>query len=86
MSDIFSQSSQNRFWNIPNTPLIVATAVGWKKAIRLLLKRGADVNAQNRFGNTSLHYACLHENDEIQNYLRRKNALSSIRNERGFVA
>lgn len=69
-----------------NTPLIIATAVGWKKAIRLLLKRGADVNAQNRFGNTSLHYACLHESDEIQNYLRRKNALSSIRNERGFVA
>ena len=68
-----------------NTALIAATLFGWKRGIKNLIKRGADLDAQNRFGNTSLHYAsAFGEHKEIRRYLIRKQASLTIRNERGI--
>lgn len=70
-----------------NTALVAATLFGWKRGIKTLIKRGADLDAQNRFGNTSLHYAsAIEEHHEIKRYLIRKQASSSIRNERGICS
>ena len=70
-----------------NTALVAATMFGWKRGIKNLIKRGADLDAQNRFGNTSLHYAsAIPEHDEIRRYLLRKQASASIRNERGICS
>lgn len=70
-----------------NTALVVATLFGWKRGIKNLIKRGADLDAQNRFGNTSLHYAsAFEEHHEIQKYLLRKRASATIRNERGICS
>lgn len=70
-----------------NTALIAATLFGWKRGIKNLIKRGADLDAQNRFGNTSLHYAsAFEEHHEIRRYLLRKNASATIRNERGICS
>jgi ankyrin repeat protein len=67
-----------------NTPLIAATIRGWRKAIKLLIKKGADVNSQNRYGNTALHFSCaLGDREDISRYLLKKNALSTVKNERG---
>lgn len=70
-----------------NTALVAATMFGWKRGIKNLIKRGADLDAQNRFGNTSLHYAsAIEEHHEIKRYLLRKKASSTIRNERGVCS
>jgi hypothetical protein len=70
-----------------NTALVAATLFGWKRGIKNLIKRGADLDAQNRFGNTSLHYAsAFEEHSEIRRYLIRKQASATIRNERGICS
>lgn len=40
------------------TPLCEATMCGHGDAVELLLKNGADVNKQNRYGFIALHFAC----------------------------
>ena len=68
-----------------NTALMISTLVGWRKGIKLLIKHGADVNAQNRFGNTCLHFAhAMSGGEDIQRYLVKKTASDKIRNERGL--
>lgn len=70
-----------------NTALVAATLYGWKRGIKTLIKKGADLDAQNRFGNTSLHYAsAIEQHNEIKRYLIRKQASSTIRNERGICS
>jgi hypothetical protein len=70
-----------------NTALVAATLFGWKRGIKNLIKRGADLDAQNRFGNTSLHYAsAIEDHHEIKRYLIRKQASTTIRNERGVCS
>lgn len=70
-----------------NTALIVATMYGWKRGIKNLIKRGAELNAQNRFGNTPLHFAsAAEEYKDIKRYLLRKEASGLIRNERGVCS
>lgn len=43
-----------------NTPLIMACDIGNKYAVRLLVENGADVNAQDNMGLSSLHMLCTH--------------------------
>eukprot|EP01035_Chromulina_nebulosa_P016927 gene16927-22418_t len=67
-----------------NTLLITAGQNGNKRVAKLLLKRGADINARNYKGNTPLHY-CYHYNygDTLGEYLISKGADDSIRNNSG---
>ncbi len=39
------------------TPLMIAAEIGSVEAMRLLLDRGADINAQNAFGSTALMWS-----------------------------
>lgn len=43
-----------------NTPLIVACDIRNEKAVRLLVENGADVDAQDNTGTSSLHMLCTH--------------------------
>jgi hypothetical protein len=69
-----------------NTPLIMATIVGWRKAIKLFIKGGADLDCKNHKGNTSCHYAFILPNyGDVQRYFYRKKANLFLLNERGFT-
>jgi hypothetical protein len=69
-----------------NTPLILATIVGWRKAIKLFIKTGADLDCRNHKGNTSCHYAFILPNyGDIQRYFYRKKANLFLVNERGYT-
>jgi hypothetical protein len=67
-----------------NTILTIACQNGNKKVAKLVLRRGADINARNHKGNTPLHY-CFHYGygDTLGQYLMEKGANSSIRNNAG---
>jgi hypothetical protein len=66
--------------NVGNTPLIVAVFSGIGRIIRYLIKAGAKLNAQNRFGNTALHFSNELSFDKVTNYLIKKGADGSIVN------
>lgn len=51
--------------------------------VKLLLSRGADVNAMNNGGQTALHMAVSYDIDDVRDYLLSKGADDSIKNEAG---
>jgi len=55
-----------------------ASTNGNKEVVELLIENGVDVNAKDKFGNTSLYYAYKFGNNEIIDLL--KNA--ELRNKR----
>lgn len=47
------------------TPLMIASSVGRADIVAALISRGADVNAINQTGQTSLHYAASKNRDDV---------------------
>jgi uncharacterized protein len=56
---------------------------GSAEAARLLLDRGAAINATNEDGNTPLHLAALHGRAEVAAVLLDRNAAVNLKNKRG---
>lgn len=72
--------------NFGNTALIVACQNGHKRALKAVLRRGADPNATNARGNTALHYCyAFGYGGTLGRYLMEKGGDSSIRNQSGLV-
>lgn len=70
-----------------NTALHAACQGGSLKAVKALLRRGCETNAQNRQGNSPLHYAFAYKYQEVAEYLMRKGgALPDVRNVHGLCA
>ena len=67
-----------------NSLLITAAQNGNKKASKILLRRGANINIRNNKGNTALHFA-LHfgYKNSIGELLLANGADSTIRNNNG---
>lgn len=63
-----------------NTLFILACQQGSKKLARFLLKRGADMNAQNYGGNSSLHYLYEYKHTSLAEYLIEKGANDGMKN------
>ena len=69
-----------------NTLLAVACQNGHKRLTRAMLKRGADINSQNRRGQTPLHYCFAFGHLELGDYLISKGADDTVANCYGLTA
>lgn len=67
------------------TPLMLATANGIKM-VKHILKCGAEINAQNKDGDTALHYASLEKNERMMELLLESGADYEIENNAGKIA
>ena len=69
-----------------NTLLSIACQNGLKRAAKLVLRRGADINAQNHKGNTPLHFCYTYGyGDTLGAYLTSKGADTTVRNHDGMT-
>jgi ankyrin repeat protein len=66
-----------------NTPLKIAAVRGDAKAVSILLRAGADVNAIVEDGCTALHYAAGFNHTEIVQLLLEHGAFTDVRNDFG---
>merc|ERR1711865_927219 len=63
-----------------NTLLTIASQNNRKRFVKLFLRHGADINAQNGQGNAPLHYCSAYNFTEVADYLMSKGANSELRN------
>lgn len=68
------------------TPLMVAAKAGHVKVVNILLERGANINAQDRFGITPVMLAAANGNAEIVSLLLKAGAMPFLRSELGLDA
>ncbi|ORX44869.1 ankyrin [Piromyces finnis] len=73
----------NKTNDVKETPLIIATKLGYKDIVTTLLIKDADVNHQDYLGNTALHYAVDLSNHDIICLLIKYKGDPSIKNNRG---
>ena len=66
-----------------NTCLHHACMQGKKRVAKMVLRLGADINAQNKRGHTCLHYCFAYNYEELGEYLISKGADETILNELG---
>ena len=66
-----------------NVPLHVASSKGNLALVRLLLNRGADIDAQDIYGNAALHYACDKAQKDTVAYLIKEGADKDLNDNRG---
>jgi ankyrin repeat protein len=69
-----------------NTPLVMAAIHGHAGVVRLLLERGADVNASDNSEHTALQYAAREGHEEVACILLSRGADSRRRSSSGFTA
>ena len=65
---IFEEGNYNVFGK---SALQIAAELGYKKILELLIAEGANVNAKNHFGKTSLDYAIQYDQSEIADLLHK---------------
>ena len=66
-------------------PLLCASANGHKEVIKMLLDRGADVNATHHFGATALHWATIKDHQEVVEMLLERGADPDLADEDGYT-
>lgn len=72
--------------NPGGTPLMYAALSGNTEAIKLLLAKGADVNARNKLNRTALMFAALSADSGAVKLLLEKGAAVNLTNELGYTA
>ena len=71
-------------WGAP--PLHLAADQGYKEIVELLIAKGADVNAKNKFGSTPMHKAARRGQKEVNELLIDNGADVNAKNNRGRTA
>jgi ankyrin repeat protein len=67
-------------WNSSSTSIHVAAAFGDQKRVQTLVRRGADINATNKFGDTALHTAVRQGKKEVIRLLLEEGADGNAKN------
>ena len=67
-----------------NSLLCIACQNGLKRIVKVLLRREADINFQNKIGNTPLHFCYAFGFTSLAEYLQSKGADPEILNDRGM--
>jgi hypothetical protein len=65
--------------------IVIPTEDGAVEAVKMLLDRGVDINAQNAAGNTALHGA-VGRGDKVVTFLASQGAYLEAKNVAGFTA
>jgi len=68
-----------------NTILHVASQNGNKRLIKVALRWGANINEQNKQGQTALHYLFAYKYENLAAYLISKGADDTLQNEFGYT-
>lgn len=101
IKDLFTKSINNRYNEVeellasnldPNTRdehgngiLHVAAQNGNKRLMKVALRWGADINGQNKQGQTALHYLFAYKYENLAAYLISKGSDDTIQNEFGYT-
>lgn len=86
LSEGFSSKAIDFLFNDNSTLLMRATKKGSEELVKMLIKAGASINAQNKNGNTALIYATTHNFINIASLLIKSGADVHIKNKRGESA
>jgi len=68
-----------------NTLVIIAAQQNNKKMLKMLLRRGADINAQNSMGNAAIHYTHEYKFDALAQYILDKGGDDTLLNMKGLT-
>lgn len=66
--------------NYGDTPLILASTLGFERIARVLIFSGANIQSVNKYGNTALHQAVFHEHLAVINVLLNARASLETKN------
>ena len=89
--DLIKEKVDDESWTLAcvdstgNSPLIVAVFCGIGRIVRYMIKQGADMDVQNRYGNTAVHFSHELGFDKVTNYLLKKGASASIENSMNYT-
>mmetsp|Transcript_24892 Transcript_24892/g.34157 ORF Transcript_24892/g.34157 Transcript_24892/m.34157 type:complete len:292 (-) Transcript_24892:251-1126(-) len=90
MASLLESLANGAYVNIRNpagwTPLIYATSIGNKEAVKAIIDMGADCNRSENDGWTALHFAASGGYEEIADLLLKANINPGIKNVAGKVA
>ena len=68
-----------------NTLIIISAQQNSKRMLKMLLRRGADINAQNSTGCTCLHYTNEYKFDALTDYILGKGGDDTLLNMKGLT-
>lgn len=68
-----------------NQMLLDAAYKDYVEVVKETLEKGADINAKDRYGNTSLHWATNNENADLVTFLLKKGADVNAKDNDGYT-
>ncbi|WP_333023614.1 ankyrin repeat domain-containing protein, partial [Wolbachia endosymbiont of Pentidionis agamae] len=90
LNAIAKKINKGKYINLLLSPLVssilglklfhMAAKYNWKSVLEFLIKKGANVNAKDKKGNTALHLASKNGHEEVLNILLLNGAKTNVKN------